>query len=90
MRMYPYAPGQQEGSILSDIKIGNYYVSVLDGSRMVLALGPFVNNHFQALEHVNAVNDYVSKHDPKGHFYAYGTVRMTTNRPGKLNSVIPH
>ena len=71
----------------SDIKAGHYYVSIVNGTRKCLALGPFTNNHTAALSQVQRVNDYVGEHYPGGCFYAYGTCRVITNSPpeGKLN-----
>ena len=73
--------------LTSDVKNGHYYVSILNGSRKCLALGPFTNNHIAALSQVEQVNDYVSEHYPGGWFYAYGTCRIVTNNPpaGILN-----
>jgi len=71
-----------------DTKKGSYYVSVIDGSRYVLALGPFINDHQAALDRVDAVRDYVRDHDPRGHFYSFGTARTDSDRPGKLNAIL--
>lgn len=69
-----------------DTKEGNYYVSVIDTGRYVLALGPFINNHQGALDRVDEVREYVKAHDPHGFWYCYGTSIAGTNRPGKLNA----
>ena len=74
----------------SDIKIGDYYVSIINGTSTCLALGPFPDNHTAALARVDEVNDYVSEHYPGGWFYAYGTLRVIDgdHRPGTLNEVL--
>lgn len=70
-----------------DPRPGAYYVSIIDGSRFSLALGPFPT-HAEALAKVSAVRDYVDRHYAEGWFYAYGTCRLEAcERPGVLNSV---
>lgn len=68
----------------------NYYVSVLDGDRHVLAAGPY-STHAQALGMVAPVNRLVqAKYDYQGRaaWYAFGTVAMKPGYrvPGKLNA----
>jgi hypothetical protein len=70
----------------------SYYVSVIDGDRHILALGPF-QEHNEALARVDAVNLEVNANwsdNGRAWFYGYGTARMpsTYNRPGKLNDVL--
>jgi hypothetical protein len=70
-----------------------YYVSVMDGSRQINALGPF-RTHQEALAWVPIVNREVIDHyNPEGraHFYAYGTVAMAHDYqvPGRLNGEFP-
>lgn len=74
-----------------DTEPGNYYVSVRDGERFNVLLGPFVNNHAGALAHVNAVRARATQRDPFAAFYGFGTVRMNEafTKPGILNRDFP-
>ena len=68
----------------------NYYVSVVDGSRVVLAAGPYPE-HDRALAYVEPVRRIVeARYNPGGraHWYGYGTTAMrpTYAEPGKLNA----
>lgn len=70
----------------------SYYVSIIDGSRHVLAVGPFTE-HSEALAHVDAARRIVmERYNPDGraHWYGYGTavVHGGSARPGKLNGEI--
>lgn len=49
-----------------------YYVSVMDGDRRGLLLGPY-NTHVEALENVDRGKSLALKHDCKAWFYGYGT-----------------
>ena len=67
----------------------HYYVSVADGSRVVLALGPF-QEHDDALARVDDVRREVqAKWNPDGraYFYGFGTTAMSSSytKPGKLS-----
>lgn len=75
-----------QGDIV-DPKPGNYYVSCVDGGRMLLLLGPFVQ-HADALAQVEAVRKLAGQLDPWSHFYSFGTVGLADVdvRPGKLNA----
>lgn len=69
-----------------------FYVSVMDGPRKALAVGPYAD-HQDALEAVEAVREYVSNHDVKAVFYAFGTCGMDvsdgrTPPQGKLNAAL--
>lgn len=66
---------------------GNYYVSVIDGNRFGLLLGPF-NSHQEALDKVEAVSNKAYELNPsEAAFAGFGTLRIEDyNRPGKLNS----
>jgi len=64
-----------------DTRPGNYYVSIIDGSRTSLALGPFPT-HEAALLQVGEVREFL-KDDPMAAFYAYGTARL-------MDEVEPH
>ena len=65
---------------------GNYYVSVVNGRKFRLLLGPFTN-HATALAHVRTTRDYACRVDPQAHWYAFGTVGLHADdvRPGILN-----
>lgn len=77
----------RDGETKADNAPGNYYVSVKDGRRLGLLLGPFRNDHAKALVMVGAVKRKALDLDPWGAFYAYGTVRMSESyaEPGTLN-----
>lgn len=78
------AGGGQKGTMV-DERPGNYYVSVIDGNRYGLLLGPFPT-HRQALDMVEAVRKKAEEIDPRAVFYAFGTCRVEGyNAPGKLN-----
>lgn len=74
-----------------DTRPGAYYVSVIDGPRAALLVGPFINDHAAALSLVDAVRVKACDLDPRGVFYAYGTCRLPLEgeaapRPGSLNA----
>lgn len=71
---------------LPDTKPGNYYVSVIDGPRSALLLGPFENDHAAALAMVDKVRAKAEEVDPRASWYAFGTCRMDASRPGRLNA----
>lgn len=60
-----------------DPRPGLYYVSVVDGGRYALALGPF-DTHAEALARVDDVRDYCHDYDGKTRswFWGYGTCRI--------------
>lgn len=67
-----------------------FYVTILDGKRVSLALGPF-DSHDEALACVEMVRVYVLEHyTPQAWFWAYGTSKLKEGpyRDGKLNGVI--
>lgn len=70
-----------------DTRLGNYYVSVRDGSRTALLAGPFVNDHASALEMVDHARDVAADLNPRAWFYAYGTCRLPldSSPPGRIN-----
>jgi len=74
-----------------DTKQGEYYVSVVDGKRTALLLGPFTNDHAKALSMVDAVRAKAEELDPRAIWYAFGTVRLPGDdsvpiRAGRLNA----
>jgi hypothetical protein len=71
-----------------DNKDGNYYVSVIDGTRYGFLLGPFYNNHQAALDMVDRARVKAQEVDPRAHFYSFGTLRVDKevyNKLGVLN-----
>lgn len=62
-----------------DTQPGEYYVSVRDGGRTGLLLGPFTNDHKAALDLVEKVRTKAEELDPRAVFYAFGTVRLEGN-----------
>jgi hypothetical protein len=74
-----------------DTQPGYYYVSVIDGTRFGLLLGPFENDHVKALNMVEAVRKKAEELDPWGAFYGFGTCRVpldTQDPPeGRLNDL---
>lgn len=71
----------------ADPRPGNYYVSMVDGKRTALLLGPFKDNHQAALDKVDEGQKMAYDLDPRAPFYAFGTVRMPDDytKPGVLN-----
>jgi peptidoglycan/xylan/chitin deacetylase (PgdA/CDA1 family) len=66
-----------------------YYVSVMDGTRVVLARGPYWE-HDEALDAVDQVQrEVIDKWNPDGraYFYAFGTTAMISSHDalGKLD-----
>lgn len=79
---------EEHGPDNPDLRPGHYYVSVLDGSRYALALGPF-ETHAEALAEVKAVQAYCNEKSDRAWFYGYGTCRLLKEEEapaGKLNS----
>jgi hypothetical protein len=70
-----------------------FYVSVIDGSRNGLLLGPFPE-HSDAMERVERVRSWVVERDPRAHFYGFGTAALRTSadvaRSGRLNGHLEH
>ena len=71
---------------------GNYYVSVIDGSKYVLAAGPFTT-HEEALATVEPLRNKVLDLDPTGQWfwYAWGTCKVNEAelvKPGRFNSLL--
>ena len=77
---------------LPDTRPGNYYVSVVQGRRYCLALGPFPDDHARALAGVERVRRYFAEHDLDGfQTCGYGTCRVggsVNAEAGKLNDAI--
>jgi hypothetical protein len=69
---------------------GAYYVSVIDGARYGLLLGPFVW-HAAALAWVARVRQAAYDVDPRSHWYAFGTCGLHPGTPapvGRLNELL--
>ncbi|WP_432157824.1 hypothetical protein [Streptomyces sp. bgisy153] len=68
-----------------------YYVTVRDGARSGLLLGPYAT-HDAALGNLDRARMFVLKHVPFGQFYAYGTCRIRGYgrklKSGRLNDRI--
>lgn len=66
-----------------------FYVSAADAGRTVLLAGPF-RTHAEALDALPRTRTRAEELDPRGLFYAYGTVAMSRSytKPGILNSEI--
>jgi hypothetical protein len=60
----------------ADAAPGNYYVTVRDGERYALLLGPFTNDHQRALDAVEEVRRVAEELDPRASWYAFGTARV--------------
>lgn len=76
----------------ADPREGYYYVSVRDGARHGLLLGPFVE-HQDALDWVDRVTAFVRARQPWSAFYAFGTCRiedltlgMSAHQHGKISA----
>jgi hypothetical protein len=60
-------------------------VSIVDGDRRSLALGPF-NTHGEALGYVDRVRRFVEQTTRDAHWWAFGTCHHRTGQPvGVLN-----
>lgn len=78
---------------LPDQQPGEYYVSVIDGNRKALLLGPFTNNHQAAIDHIEIARELAYQFDPRSHWYAFGTCRLPGDdsvpiRAGKFNHLL--
>lgn len=76
-----------------DTKPGAYFVSVVDGPRVGLIAGPFVDDHAAALAMVDKARSVAEDADRRAVFYAFGTVRLDhdhprAQRPGTLNHLL--
>jgi hypothetical protein len=70
-----------------DTRPGAYYVTVVDGLKYGVLLGPFINDHAGALAKVDEVRKKAEELDPRAAFYSFGTARWKTDDlpKGKLN-----
>ena len=75
-----------------DLRPGYYYVSLRDGARWNLLLGPFENNHAKALRWVAATKEKACEVDMRAHWYGFGTARVpleVSPPAGRLNDLLP-
>lgn len=72
----------------TDTKVG-FYVSVIDGARKGLLLGPY-DRHEHAEANVDRARDEAMSVDPWAHFYEFGTCRIEAAElpTGRLNARI--
>lgn len=77
------APSDEQ---VADPQPGNYYVTVKDGERLGLLVGP-LPKHQQALDLLPAARAKAQEADAYSAFYSFGTVRMAEGftKPGVLN-----
>lgn len=75
---------------IPDTRPGNYYVSIVDGPKYALLLGPFVDDHQAALDAVQSVRDKAFELNPaQATFAGFGTCRVSDySKPGALNDHI--
>lgn len=73
---------------------GYYYVSVIDGRRTAMALGPFLS-HADALAAVEPVRAWCNERNRGAWFWSFGTCRLKDEETdeadlpvGKLNQVL--
>lgn len=74
-----------------DTKPGDYYVSVIEGGRTALALGPYRDDHAAALARVDEVRRYCVGYGGRVAFASFGTCRLDAadeNPAGRLNDVL--
>ena len=64
-----------------DTRPGDYYVSVIDGTRYALLAGPFTT-HQEALNMVERTKDLAQTLDSRAVFYGFGTCRTDTRIEG--------
>ena len=71
-----------------DTAPGSYYVTMVDGARVALLAGPFVNDHAGALAMVDQAHRIAVDLNPMYHFNAFGTARYPSDvlKPGVLNT----
>lgn len=65
-----------------------FYVSVIDGKRYGLLLGPFRKREY-AVEYVERVREAAVRSNSWAHFYAFGACKADTCEAGKLNDLFP-
>ena len=71
-----------------DTKPGSYYVTAISGARYVKLLGPFFDDHAGALAMVDPVRVKACEVDPRAHFFAFGTARLVSDKPGSMNALM--
>ena len=63
----------------------NYFVTALDGGKLYYMAGPY-QTHAAALGDVQKAQDIAGKHDPRGCFMAWGTVKSDRIKPGSITA----
>ena len=81
-----YVHRSDAAEVEPDSAPGPYYVSVRDGERFALLLGPF-ETHREALAMVEPVRVKAVDFNRFAHFYSFGTCRVKSEyrKPGRLN-----
>ena len=89
-RIESYFHRDQTAAQEPDDRPGNYYVSMVDGARFALLLGPFPNDHRGALSRVDLVRQRAPEVDPRATFYGFGTCWLPADytKPGRLNGLM--
>ena len=94
MKTTKYEPYDNVDDVVGVTPRGNwtdgecYYVSIVEGERFALAVGPF-QTHQEALDMVSSARDIGRELDPKSHFYSWGTCKMAHgHREGVLNAYL--
>jgi hypothetical protein len=74
-----------------DTQAGHYYVTMIRGDKHAFLLGPF-DEHATALARVDEVRSLANRLDPRSHFDAFGTGRLSRELigvpQGRLNSYL--
>ena len=77
--------------ILYDAATGRgYYVSAVDGAKWWGLSGPY-DSHAAALADVELVRELAVRHEPRAHFYGFGTALAPSREPGicQRRSLLP-
>ena len=74
-----------------DTQAGHYYVTMQRDTKYAFLLGPF-DQHAEALARVEEVRELAYRLDPRSHFDAFGTGRLSRELigvpKGRLNSYL--
>jgi hypothetical protein len=83
---WTYREDHRSRRLVVDREAGYYYVSVVDGPRLGLLLGPF-RKHQQARRFLKRAKERAMEVNLWAVFYGFGTVRMADgDRAGVLNA----
>lgn len=88
---YNWAGHDKDGNSRGpDTALGHYYVTAIRDNRHAFLLGPFTNDHAAALSRVEEVRELANRLDPRSHFDAFGTAKLSIDLigvpKGRLNS----